>query len=59
MHRSRLTSVVIDCAEADYEKGAAFWSAALGRPVVPRNERSSSLTRSRPRWRDWHSSARA
>jgi catechol 2,3-dioxygenase-like lactoylglutathione lyase family enzyme len=43
MHRSRLASVVIDCAEADYDKGAAFWSAALGRPVVVRNERFSSL----------------
>ena len=43
MHHSRLTTVVIDCAEADYEQGAAFWSAALGRPIVPRNERFSSL----------------
>ncbi len=43
MHRSRLTSVVIDCAEADFEKGAEFWSAALGRPLVGRNERFSSL----------------
>ncbi len=43
MHRSRLTSVVIDCAEADYEKGAEFWSAALGRPLVPRDERYVSL----------------
>src|SRR5262245_56459712 len=43
MHRSRLTTLVIDCAEEDYESGAAFWSAALGRPLVPRNERFSSL----------------
>jgi len=43
MHRSRLTTVVIDCAEADYEKGAAFWSAALGRPLVDRDERFSSV----------------
>ena len=43
MHRSRLTSIVIDCAEADYERGAAFWSAALGREVLVRNERFSSL----------------
>ncbi len=43
MHRSRLTSVVIDCAEEDYEKGAAFWSAALGRPLVPRDERYVAL----------------
>jgi catechol 2,3-dioxygenase-like lactoylglutathione lyase family enzyme len=43
MHRSRLTSIVIDCAEADFEKGAAFWSAALGRPLVARNERFCSV----------------
>lgn len=43
MHRSRLTSVVIDCTEADFERGAEFWSAALGRPLVSRNERFSSL----------------
>jgi hypothetical protein len=43
MHRSRLTNVVIDCAEADFEKGAAFWSAALGRPLVARDERFSAL----------------
>ena len=36
MHRSRLTNVVIDCAEADFERGSAFWSAALGRAIVPR-----------------------
>ena len=43
MHRSRLTSVVIDCAEGDYERGAAFWCAALGRPLLPRDERFCSL----------------
>ena len=43
MHRSRLTSVVIDCAEADFERGAEFWSAALGRPLLVRNERFRSL----------------
>ena len=43
MHRSRLTSIVIDCAERDYESGAAFWSAALGRDAVVRDERFSSL----------------
>lgn len=30
-HRSRLTSVLIDVPEADHEKAAAFWGAALGR----------------------------
>ena len=43
MHRSRLTTVVIDCAESDYDRGAGFWSAALGRPIMTRDERFSSL----------------
>ncbi len=36
MHRSRLTSIVIDCAAADFQRGVEFWSAALGRAPVPR-----------------------
>jgi hypothetical protein len=43
MHRNRLTNVVIDCADADYARGAAFWSAALGKSVMTRNDRFSSL----------------
>jgi catechol 2,3-dioxygenase-like lactoylglutathione lyase family enzyme len=43
MHRSRLTSVVIDCAEGDFEKGAEFWSAALGRPLLHRDGRYAAL----------------
>ena len=43
MHRSRLTNIVIDCADGDFASGAAFWSAALGREIVVRNERFSSL----------------
>jgi hypothetical protein len=43
MHRSRLTTVVIDCAAADYPRGTEFWSAALGKPVMPRNERFVGL----------------
>ena len=46
MHRSRLATIVIDCSHEDFERGAAFWSAALGRPVpaAPRgNERFSAL----------------
>jgi hypothetical protein len=35
MHRSRLATIVIDCAEPDYEEGLAFWSRALGREEVP------------------------
>ena len=35
MHRSRLSTVLIDCAEEDYEQGLDFWSRALGREPVP------------------------
>lgn len=35
MHRSRLATVVIDCAEADSDRGFEFWSRALGREVIP------------------------
>ena len=35
MHRSRLATIVIDCADADYAKSEAFWSAALGRAAMP------------------------
>ena len=31
-HRSRLTAVLVDVPEADHERTAAFWSAALGKP---------------------------
>ena len=34
MHKSRLCSFGIDCQDADLDTAAAFWSAALGRPVV-------------------------
>ena len=43
MHRSRLATVVIDCGEGEYERGTAFWGAALGKTLMPRNERFSSL----------------
>ena len=43
MHRSRLATVIIDCAEADFERGRQFWSAALGKPLLERNERYASL----------------
>jgi Glyoxalase-like domain len=43
MHRSRLTTVVIDCAAADYDTGTDFWSAALGKPPLPRDERFVGL----------------
>jgi len=35
MHRSRLSSVVIDCAEGDFERDVEFWSRALGRQPIP------------------------
>jgi catechol 2,3-dioxygenase-like lactoylglutathione lyase family enzyme len=35
MHRSRLSTVVIDCAEEDFERGVEFWSRALGKARVP------------------------
>jgi hypothetical protein len=34
MHRSRLAAFVIDCKTDDVATAAAFWSAALGRPVA-------------------------
>jgi hypothetical protein len=43
MHRSRLTSVVIDCAAAEFARGTDFWSAALGKPAMPRDERFLGL----------------
>ncbi|MDX1648944.1 MAG: VOC family protein [Myxococcota bacterium] len=35
MHRSRLSTVVIDCAEDAFEGGVAFWSRAFGREPLP------------------------
>ncbi|MEO6967564.1 MAG: VOC family protein [Rhodanobacteraceae bacterium] len=34
MHHSRLSALVIDCNTDDLADAAAFWSAALGKPVV-------------------------
>ena len=34
MHRSRLSTFVIDCKGDDLEAAAEFWSKALGRPVA-------------------------
>jgi hypothetical protein len=38
MHKSRLSSVIIDCENADLDAAARFWSDALGRPAQPRDE---------------------
>jgi hypothetical protein len=35
MHRSRLSTFVIDCQGQDADAAARFWSAALGRAVKP------------------------
>ena len=35
MHRSRLCAFVIDCNSENVQVAAEFWSAALGRPVLP------------------------
>ncbi len=32
MHRSRLSTILIDCADDDFERSLEFWSAALGKP---------------------------
>jgi hypothetical protein len=34
MHKSRLSTIVIDCQTDRLDDAAAFWSAALGRGVV-------------------------
>lgn len=35
MHRSRLSTFVLDCQVDDVDAAARFWSRALGREVVP------------------------
>jgi hypothetical protein len=35
MHRSRLSTIVIDCNAATFDRDAGFWSGALGRPLIP------------------------
>jgi hypothetical protein len=44
VHRSRLTTVVIDCADDDFERGVSFWSQALGKqPIDQDGPRYKSL----------------
>ena len=38
MHRSRLSTFVIDCRTGDVNQAASFWSRALGRAVLPPDE---------------------
>ena len=42
MHHSRLAAFVIDCKVDDIERAAAFWSAALGRPLKPAEDPSDT-----------------
>src|SRR4051812_19311100 len=35
MHKSRLSTFVIDCRTGDVETATRFWSAALGKEVKP------------------------
>ena len=41
MHHSRLSTFVIDCS-GGIEEAAKFWSAALGRPIVPESTSDSA-----------------
>jgi len=43
MHRSRIATVMVDFDEASFEEGARFWSEALGRERLTKNERFESL----------------
>ena len=43
MHRSRLSTIVIDCQADDLEGASAFWSAALGYPVGKSNDPYADL----------------
>lgn len=45
MHRSRLAGFIIDCNTDDLEAAAAFWSAALGHELKPKDEEPSPLYR--------------
>jgi hypothetical protein len=42
MHRSRLCTFVIDC-QGDVDEAARFWSGALGRPVVGKEDQYRTL----------------
>lgn len=42
MHRSRLSTFVIDCKVEDLDAATEFWSAALGRPAEPVDEEDPS-----------------
>jgi hypothetical protein len=44
MHRSRLSTIVIDCNDSTFERDAKFWSDAFGRALMPmENPRYTTL----------------
>lgn len=43
MHRSRFSSVIIDCQNADLDTASKFWAAAFGREVVKMEGAYASL----------------
>lgn len=43
MHRSRLSTVFIDCASDSFEAGSSFWSGALGKELLSHSERYKTL----------------
>ena len=44
MHKSRLSTLLIDCAPEDFERGNDFWGHALGKPVMrEQDERYTTL----------------
>ncbi len=43
MHRSRLSTILIDCHSDQMEAGTDFWSQALGRRVTETGPRYTSL----------------
>jgi len=43
MHRSRLSTVFIDCGPDGFDAGVSFWSGALGKQVMPVNESYRTL----------------
>ncbi len=38
MHRSRLTTILIDCDDRDFDRAVSFWSEALGREAIPKQD---------------------
>ena len=38
MHKSRLSSIIIDCRTDDLESATRFWAQALGRSYAPDND---------------------